>query len=29
MKLESENERKVISDVEKIKNLFTYGKKTQ
>ena len=29
MKLESESERKVISDIEKMKTLITYGKKTQ
>ena len=29
MQLESENERKVMSDMEKIKNLMDYGKKTQ
>jgi hypothetical protein len=29
MKLESESERKVIGDIEKMKNLITYGKKTQ
>ena len=29
MKLESENEKKVITDIEKMKNLITYGKKTQ
>jgi hypothetical protein len=29
MKLESQNEKKVMSDIEKIKDLFTYGKKTQ
>jgi len=29
MKLESENERKVIGDIEKMKTLITYGKKTQ
>ena len=29
MKLESKEERKVISDIEKMKNLISYGKKTQ
>jgi hypothetical protein len=29
MKLESQNERKVISDIEKMKDLISYGKKTQ
>ena len=29
MKLESESERKVIGDIEKMKTLITYGKKTQ
>jgi hypothetical protein len=29
MKLESQNERKVISDIEKMKSLISYGKKTQ
>jgi hypothetical protein len=29
MKLESENERKVMTDIEKMKNLISYGAKTQ
>lgn len=29
MKLESQNERKVLSDIEKMKTLFSYNKKTQ
>lgn len=29
MKLESENERKVMTDIEKMKDLISYGKKTQ